>query len=161
MRKAYARLFGAAIIVAILDQLSKYVVVQNIKLGSGIEVIPGFFNLVHVLNRGAAFGVLNRGDISWQRWFFVGISLLALVVIFFMTRLSRPEERIQHIGLGLIFGGALGNLVDRLHLGMVIDFLDLYLGAYHWPAFNVADSAITIGAILLIASYYLKGRTPR
>lgn len=157
MNPRYARLLGAAIPVALLDQAVKFVVVAKIPLGQGIDVLPGFFNLVHVLNRGAAFGMLNRGDISWQRWVFLGIALTAMVVIWLMARYSRPEEKLLHYGLGCIFGGALGNCIDRLHTGMVIDFLDFYLGDLHWPAFNVADSAITVGAVLMIFSFYRKG----
>ena len=156
MQQRYKRLLGCAAIVVLLDQITKIAVTMHLGLGEGVTILPGFFNLVHVLNRGAAFGVLNRGDISWQRWFFLGISLLAMIVIWFMARISKPEERWLHVGLGLIMGGALGNFIDRLHTGMVIDFLDFYIGAYHWPSFNMADSAITVGALLMIVSYYQK-----
>jgi len=156
----YKRLLGLGGAVLVLDQLTKLVLVSQLPLGRAVEVIPGFFNLVHVLNRGAAFGMLNRGDISWQRWFFLAVSLAAMGVIWFMARMSRPEEKWLHLGLGCIFGGALGNFVDRLHTGMVIDFLDFYVGDMHWPAFNVADSAITVGAVLLVFSYYRKGGGP-
>ncbi len=156
MQQRYKRLLGCAAIVVLLDQITKIAVTMHLGLGEGVTILPGFFNLVHVLNRGAAFGVLNRGDISWQRWFFLGISLLAMIVIWFMARISKPEEKWLHVGLGLIMGGALGNFIDRLHTGMVIDFLDFYIGAYHWPSFNMADSAITVGALLMIVSYYQK-----
>ncbi len=162
MERRYRIMGSLAGLVVLLDQLTKLAVIMTLELGRVVEVIPGFFNLVHVLNRGAAFGILNRGDISWQRWFFVGVSLLAMTVIGYMAHKSRPEEKLLHGALGLILGGACGNFIDRLHTGMVIDFLDFYVGRFHWPAFNVADSAITVGALLLIVSFYsAEGRRPR
>lgn len=157
MQARSKRILGLAGAILVLDQLTKILVTQQLPIGGGVEVIPGFFNLVHVLNRGAAFGMLNRGDISWQRWFFLGVSLAAMGVIWFMARMSRPEEKLMHVALGCILGGAVGNFIDRLRSGMVIDFLDFYIGDMHWPAFNVADSAISVGAVLLVVSFYRKG----
>ena len=156
MNSKYAPLWILGPLLVVLDQFTKWLVIQYIQLGEAIPIIPGFFDLVHVLNRGASFGMLNRGDISWQRWFFIGISLCAMGVIVFMTRMSRPDERMLRWALGFIFGGAAGNLVDRVRQGMVVDFLDFYIGPYHWPAFNVADMAISGGAILLILAFYLR-----
>ena len=156
MNSKYAPLWILGPLLVVLDQFTKWLVIQYIQLGEAIPIIPGFFDLVHVLNRGASFGMLNRGDISWQRWFFIGISLCAMGVIVFMTRMSRLDERMLRWALGFIFGGAAGNLVDRVRQGMVVDFLDFYIGPYHWPAFNVADMAISGGAILLILAFYLR-----
>ncbi len=162
MRSRYTPLLLLAAILVLLDQATKWLVVRNLALGEAIPVIPGFFDLVHVLNRGASFGMLNRGDITWQRWFFIAMTLVAIAVIVYMVRMSKPEERLLRLALGGILGGAVGNLIDRVRQGMVVDFLDFSIGTYHWPAFNVADSAISVGAVLLIVSFYLRGeRKPR
>ncbi len=148
------RVVPLAGLIVLLDQLTKFWVVRTIAPGKPVQVIPHFFDLVYVLNRGAAFGFLNSSDISWQRYFFIGIKILAVFVILFIVKLSKTAGPFFLAGLGLILGGAVGNLVDRLHTGLVVDFLDVYVGAYHWPAFNVADSAITVGAGLLIIALY-------
>ncbi len=150
LRRRYAIILGLCLAVLIVDQATKLWVEATLPLWSSQPVIPGFFDLCHVLNRGAAFGFLNGGDIGWQRWFFVGVALLAMVVILFLARTMDERKPLPYVGLGLIMGGAAGNLVDRVRLGLVIDFLDLYVGDWHWPAFNVADSAITVGAGLLV-----------
>ncbi|XPV74790.1 MAG: signal peptidase II [Desulfovibrio sp.] len=129
-----------------LDQLTKAIITDGMPLWASRPVIPDFFNIVHVLNRGAAFGFLNRSDIDWQRYLFLGITVLALLVIFSLLKQAQEKERILPIGLGLIAGGAIGNFIDRISTGAVVDFLDFYVGTYHWPAFNVADIAICVGA---------------
>lgn len=154
MRRRFTLVFGLATLVCGLDQLTKWLVVQSIAYYTSKPVIPGFFNLVHVLNKGSAFGFLNRGDIVWQRYFFLAASLLAIGIIVYMAKTTRLELKSHFIALGLLLGGAVGNLIDRARLGEVIDFLDVYVGDYHWPAFNVADSALTVGALMLIGVYY-------
>jgi len=119
-------------------------------------VLPGF-NLTLVFNRGAAFSFL-AGAAGWQRWFFTGLALIASVVILVLLRRTSPADRLTAGGLALILGGAVGNLVDRLRWGHVVDFVDLYLGSAHWPAFNIADSAICIGAGLLVWATWRAGR---
>ena len=141
-----------AALVAILDQASKWWVVKTLSPGQEQEVIPGFFNLVHVHNFGAAFSFLNRGGIGWQRYFFIAVSILAVCLILYLIKTARGGNKLLFIGYGLIMGGALGNLVDRVRVGHVTDFLDVYVGKYHWPSFNVADSGISVGACCLILS---------
>jgi len=161
MSKRFKIVFGLALATCVLDQITKYLVVQSLAYHASVTVIPGFFNLVHVLNKGAAFGFLNRADIIWQRFFFIGASLVAMGIIVYMAKTSLLENKYHFVALGLILGGAAGNLADRVRLGEVIDFLDVYLGDYHWPAFNVADSGISVGAFLLLAVYYRYDRKCR
>lgn len=143
------------------DQATKALVRANIEPWSVIEVIPGFFNLSHVMNKGAAFGFLNRADIQWQTWLLVGVTLVALCFILALLRRTGQDEPLLVVGLGLILGGAVGNLIDRLVFsGLVTDFLDFYLGAYHWPSFNLADTAITLGAAAAILHYLTHRHAP-
>ena len=142
-----ARLALAALVL-VLDQASKLAVLRLIEPYQTIPVIPGF-NLTLAFNRGASFSFLADAG-GWQRWLFSAISVAASVVIVVLLRRTAPGDRLNGIGLSLVLGGAVGNLIDRLWLGHVVDFLDVYYGTAHWPAFNVADSAITVGAALLI-----------
>lgn len=142
-----ARLALAALVV-VLDQASKLAVLRLIEPYQTIPVLPGF-NLTLAFNRGASFSFLADAG-GWQRWLFSAISVAASVVIVVLLRRTAPDDRLNASGLSLVLGGAVGNLIDRLWLGHVVDFLDVYYGASHWPAFNVADSAITVGAALLI-----------
>jgi signal peptidase II len=144
-----------AIIVAFLDQVVKALVESHLAPGEVFRV-TAFFNLVLVFNTGAAFSFL-AGASGWQRELFMGITVVAAVVIVVLLR-RHPGERLFCIGLTLILGGALGNLYDRLTLGRVVDFLDFHALGWHWPAFNVADSAITVGAALLILDTLLAAR---
>ncbi|MBU1689580.1 MAG: lipoprotein signal peptidase [Gammaproteobacteria bacterium] len=134
-------------VIVVLDQLSKQWVSQSLDFGEVIAVMPSF-NLVLAYNSGAAFSFL-AGAGGWQRGFFSGIAVVAAVVIVYLLRKHRGEKLFS-LALAMILGGALGNLIDRVLLGHVVDFLDFYVQAYHWPAFNVADMAITGGAGLLI-----------
>lgn len=143
----YRLMIALASVCLVLDQATKVLVEVFIPLNHGFSVIPGFFDLVHVLNRGAAFGFLNRHDIDWQFWLFMGATALALGIIFNTAR-TICYNRTLFVGFGLITGGALGNLIDRVRLRAVVDFLDFYVGNWHWPAFNVADIAICMGALL-------------
>jgi signal peptidase II len=159
MKRRYGIIAAVAAVVLVLDQLSKVWIQQAIPVWEkGFTVIPGFFDIVHILNRGAAFGFLNRHDIDWQRPFFVFVSILAMGLIAFMARSKDDDGPFFVYGLGLILGGALGNLVDRIRLGVVIDFLDFYIGDMHWPAFNVADMGICVGAGALLVSFYQQRR---
>lgn len=156
-----SRLKTAAILAAsiiIPDQITKAVIQQKYVLWDTEAVIPGFFNLVHVLNKGAAFGFLNRPDTNWQIWFFVAVTIFAVGFIYYLLSTADRGDRFFIWGLGLVLGGALGNLIDRIRFGFVVDFLDFYIGQYHWPAFNVADIAITCGAFCVIVSMYMKNR---
>ena len=136
----------SAVIVA-LDQLTKYAVTARFALGERLEVAP-FFNLVLVYNRGAAFSFLSDQS-GWQRGLFIAIAIAASSwIVYLLARY--PYERLFSLALALVLAGALGNVTDRILAGAVIDFLDFHAFGYHWPAFNVADSAITCGAVLLI-----------
>ena len=142
-----------ALIVLVLDQLTKTWVIAEFYLGQR-EIITSFFNLVHVHNYGAAFSFLSDAG-GWQRWFFAALSaVVSAVIVVWISRL--PKTRwIESLALALILGGALGNLYDRLVLGYVVDFLDFHWSGSHFPAFNVADSGITMGAILLILDMFI------
>lgn len=145
-----ARLFwwlGAAVIVA--DQITKALVRNAIPLYDSRELIPGLLNLVHVRNEGMAFGLLNSADIEYKWLLTSGLAAVALFGILYYARHLRPDERAARAGLSLILGGALGNLLDRLIIGYVVDFVDVYSGTWHFWAFNVADAAINIGAVLV------------
>jgi signal peptidase II len=141
-------------VIIVLDQITKIWVQGSISMYESIPIVPGFFDLVHVLNKGAAFGFLNRADIHWQTYFFIAVSALAVVLIFHLVRTVDREDSFLFTGLGCILGGALGNMIDRIRIGQVIDFLDFHAAGHHWPAFNVADMAISIGALLLLISFY-------
>lgn len=156
MTQRYKIAGGLSLIVVVLDQLTKLWVEQTIPLWSGFTVIPGLFDIVHVLNKGAAFGFLNRADTRWQTYFFIGAAALAVVLIAHLLRTVDREDKVLFSGLGLILGGALGNMIDRIRVGQVVDFLDFYVGTHHWPAFNVADIAISTGGVLLLISLYKK-----
>ena len=136
-----------AALVVVLDQLSKFAVTRALAYGSGIEVTP-FFNLVLVHNKGAAFSFLSSAS-GWQREFFIVIAVVASIWVVHLLR-RHPRETLFCCALSLILGGAVGNVIDRAWLGAVVDFLDFHAAGYHWPAFNVADSAITCGAALLV-----------
>ena len=140
-------LSAVGLVWLVLDQLTKAVVTANIALNHGFTVIPGCFDIVHVLNRGAAFGFLNNADTEWQFWLFFGAAVLVTAIIVNMVRTSAYSVTL-FVGLGSILGGALGNLIDRVRSRAVTDFLDVYWGQWHWPAFNVADIAICLGVAL-------------
>ena len=152
--------FGSiAALVVLLDQVSKYWIARQFSLYETLPVLPGFFNLTYLTNTGAAFGLLAGQPAFWRHLFFVAIAVTALVIITVLYFRLRQESFFYELGLGLIAGGALGNLVDRVRLGSVVDFLDFYIGSYHWPAFNVADSAITVGvSVFLVYSFFFDGR---
>ena len=130
-----------------LDQLTKLAVVNTMTLGQSIA-LTDFLNLVYVLNTGAAFSFLADAG-GWQKWFFTGLALLVVLLLGWMITRA-PRQKIFATGASLIIGGAIGNVIDRLTIGAVVDFIDLYWRSWHWPAFNLADSAICLGAFLLI-----------
>ncbi|MCU7938979.1 MAG: signal peptidase II [gamma proteobacterium symbiont of Bathyaustriella thionipta] len=141
-------------LIIVLDLGSKAIVSQHFSLYETMAVIPGWFNLTLAHNSGAAFSFLAE-ESGWQRWFFAAIALIVSTIIFFWIKRLQTHERWMAIALASVLGGALGNLWDRLTLGYVIDFLDVYYqsgldNAMHWPAFNIADMAISIGAVMLI-----------
>ena len=140
-----------AALVVLLDRASKWLVASKITLNDSIVVVPGFFRVTHVQNTGAAFGLFADSSSEWKVSILVIFSLLALVVVSALLWKNSHSMTVTGVGLSLILGGAVGNLWDRLLTGHVVDFFDFFLGSYHWPAFNVADSAIVIGALLLVS----------
>ncbi|NBZ98891.1 MAG: lipoprotein signal peptidase [Betaproteobacteria bacterium] len=149
------RWLGVALIILMLDQLTKIAVVGAFQLGETMP-ITSFFNLVRVHNPGAAFSFLADAG-GWQRWFFTGLGVLAAGVMVYLLRMHAGQT-LFCLALSLLLGGAVGNVIDRLLYSYVIDFLDFYYGTWHFPAFNVADSAITVGAGLLILDELLRVR---
>jgi signal peptidase II len=149
---------GVSAGVVVLDQVSKHLVRDLLAGGSTIRMTP-FFDLVLILNPGAAFSFLSSAA-GWQRELFIGIALGASALIVYLMR-KHAREPVFCLGLGLILGGAIGNVIDRLLLGAVVDFLYFHLGEYYWPAFNIADSAITCGAGLLIWDSFRRSRAKR
>lgn len=147
-----------ALAIVISDQLAKLAVVSAMPLNGGMEVIPGFLDLVYFRNPGAAFGIFNEGG-ALKKVFLIGASVVALAVIGVLFRQSRDRgDSLASFALSLIAGGAVGNLIDRIREGEVIDFLYFHIGQYYWPAFNIADSAITIGVGVAIYSFYFRGK---
>jgi signal peptidase II len=144
---ALPRYLAIAITVLLLDQLSKCLALSNLQMGVPKQFLP-FLNWLLLFNPGAAFSFLAQGS-GWQRWFFTILGLAASAYIIWLLYKSQ-SERLLCIALSLILGGALGNVLDRVMYGAVVDFIDLHYGNWHWPAFNVADSAICIGAALII-----------
>jgi len=139
-----------------LDQISKLILVKQIHYGGSKNIIPGFLNLSHVHNRGAIFGLFNQTGTPLVYLILTLASLTALgLVVYYFVKVP-ISERLLKITLSLVLAGALGNLADRLIRGYVIDFIDIFIGKYHWPSFNVADSCISIGAVLLIYIFFFK-----
>jgi len=139
---------GLSLFAILLDQGTKLAIDGSMKLYQSIPVLP-FFKLTYVHNTGAAFSFLSEAG-GWQRWFFAGLALaISCVIAVWLARL-KPHETLLAVALALVLGGAIGNLIDRLAYGYVIDFLDVYYQTWHWPAFNIADSAITLGVILML-----------
>jgi signal peptidase II len=148
-----ARLRAALLIagIVVLDRATKLYIRAHVSPVDVYPVIPRFFNIVHTENPGAAFGMFSDSPIAWRGALLVGISVAVMAILGVMLwRMAASQSQVTSTGLALVFGGALGNLVDRLFRGTVTDFLQLFFGSYEFPAFNVADSAITIGAGLLV-----------
>ncbi|MFH1114237.1 MAG: signal peptidase II [Pseudomonadota bacterium] len=152
-------IFGLIVLaIGVSDQVSKYLVASSVPLNSGVQVIPGYLDVVHVRNKGAAFGIFSQSTWSVRSTLFLVVHFIALAVIFRLLASTRDPDPYLLGGYSLFFGGAVGNLIDRLRFGEVIDFLDVHIGNAHWPAFNVADSALCVGAVLLILHFLFAGR---
>jgi signal peptidase II len=153
MRKL-ARWYALALFLVLLDQLSKYWISTRFGYGEA-HAVTGFFNLVLTHNQGAAFSFLASAG-GWQRGFFIAIALAAIVVISVLLA-RHAGEKLFCLSLALILGGAIGNVADRIVLGYVVDFLDFFVAGWHWPAFNLADSAISVGAVLMVVDSFFPG----
>jgi len=140
--------FIIAGLAILFDQLSKLWIVHSMSLYQSKEIIPGIFNLVYVTNKGAAFSMLAQFESPYRHYFFLFIGVIACVGLTYANFKFISENRYYGVALGLIAGGAVGNLIDRLMHGAVVDFLDVYWKSYHWPAFNIADSCICVGVVL-------------
>ncbi len=143
-------------IIMVLDQATKLYVDANFRLHETMPVVRGFFHLTYVRNKGAAFGILSDNAVRIP--FFITVSIIAMIGILWYVRRIRDDQKLSLFSLSLIFSGAFGNLVDRIRLGEVIDFLDVFWQRHHWPAFNVADSAITVGVVLLFIDMWREER---
>jgi len=159
MPSRYRILLVTTLLVLVLDQVSKFYIDQNFKLYQSLPVIRDFFSITYVRSQGAAFGMLAQS--SYRVPFFIAVALIAAVVIIWAIHRLRKDQRLAGISLSLIFSGAVGNLIDRVRFGEVIDFLDAHWYQHHWPAFNVADSAISIGVGLLMFDMLREDRRKR
>jgi signal peptidase II len=157
MKKKYCLLFFICLYILSVDQWTKYVIQQRLPLYLRIEVIHGFFNLTHVRNTGGAFGIFGGDKGGFGSLLFMVVSVVAIGILLFLFIKMKEEKEMIYFSFSLVLAGAIGNLIDRLHYGEVIDFLDFHLFSYHWPAFNIADSAITIGVILLGYGLLIQG----
>ncbi|MBW1975034.1 MAG: signal peptidase II [Deltaproteobacteria bacterium] len=144
--------------VLLCDQCTKYLVIHHVRPGDSLSVVEGFFRIVNIRNAGGAFNIFSDGGSSdAKRIFFAIIAMAAVVVLHVVVKRMKKPGLWHVVPFGLILGGALGNLVDRLRLGAVVDFLDFYVGSYHWPAFNCADAAITVGAAAILLREFSGG----
>lgn len=144
-----------AVAIILLDQATKQVIVRALRLGQGVPIIPGFFDIVFVMNPGAAFSFLATLPDSVRNPFFIIVSVTAVILIIVYHTRHLQQHALASLSLSLILGGAVGNLIDRLRYGMVVDFLLVHVYQYHWPAFNVADSAISVGVGLMLLDMLL------
>ncbi len=152
------QLFGVITLIGLLaDQFTKIYIDRSMRLFDSIPIVDNFFHLTYLRNRGAAFSFLSNA--SWRLPFFITVSIIAAAVILIAFRKLRADQKLAQVSLALIFSGAVGNLIDRVRLGEVIDFLDVHLYRHHWPAFNVADSMICVGVALAGDRYDSGGET--
>lgn len=154
MNQRYTLFAAISIIGIVIDQITKIYIDRSMQLYDSIPIIDNFFHLTYVRNRGAAFSFLSNA--SWRLPFFITVSIIAAIVILIAFKKMRDDQRLAHTSLALIFSGAIGNLIDRIRLGEVIDFLDAHWYGHHWPAFNVADSLICVGVFLLAIDMVLE-----
>jgi signal peptidase II len=149
-KKRAARLIIPAAAVVAMDQLTKTIIVSTIPAYQAVSVIPGFFNLTHIYNTGGAFGFLSGNSTGYRQIFFLAASLVAVCLILYLYSKTPSNRIFLGIGFSFILGGALGNISDRVRIGKVVDFLDFHMMGFHWPSFNVADSAITTGILIFV-----------
>ncbi len=147
MKNKYLYVGSIIGIILFLDQVTKYIIEKHVRLFEIIPVVPGFFNITHVRNKGAAFSLFASAPESFRGLFFTAVTIVAVVVIVILIR--KTHKRLLIVAFSLIAGGAVGNLIDRVRYGEVVDFIQWYVKSYYWPSFNVADSAISVGVCLL------------
>jgi signal peptidase II len=157
-RRMMVFFIGIILAVITIDQVTKVWILQNFALHESKVMIPDFFNLTYITNNGAAFSMLAGQPALWRQIFFIGAAGVALVFIWMAQRSFGRTSALYTVALALIAGGAVGNLIDRIRFGFVIDFLDFFMGVHHFPAFNIADSAITVGVTLFIINNLLLER---
>jgi signal peptidase II len=156
MKLKYLILTVVSAVVLVLDQATKIYIDRSMDLHSSLTVLDNFFNITYLRNKGAAFGILANS--GYRLPFFILVSLIAIAVIGVVFFRLRPDQKFTAFSLALIFSGAMGNLIDRVRLGEVIDFLDAHWYGHHWPAFNIADSAICVGVFLLAIDMFIEER---
>jgi signal peptidase II len=159
MKIKYLLLATVSGLIICVDQITKMYIHTQFHLGENVPVVPGLFDLHYLRNPGAAFGFLAQSHPEFRDIFFLTMPPVALIMIFLILRTVHERDRFQILALSSIFGGAIGNYIDRLRFGYVIDFLDFYIGSNHWPAFNIADSAIVCGVGFLIL-HMIRHREP-
>ena len=152
----YIRLATVAGVIVLLDQITKAAILKGLPLYRSISVVPGFFNITHIRNPGGAFGFLAGQQAGLRNAVFLAVSVAALYLVFYFYKNTPRSYAALSAAFAMIFGGAVGNLIDRIRFGEVVDFLDVYIGKYHWPAFNIADSAISIGIAIFLFHLVLK-----
>lgn len=154
MKSRYILFAVIAIVGIVVDQITKVAIDRSMQLFDSIPVVENFFHITYVRNKGAAFSFLSHA--SWRLPFFISVSIVAALVILVAFQKLRDDQKLAHVSLAMIFSGAVGNLIDRVRLGEVIDFLDVHWYRHHWPAFNVADSLICVGVFLLAIDMVLE-----
>lgn len=154
MKSRYILFAVIAIVGIVVDQITKVAIDRSMQLFDSIPVVENFFHITYVRNKGAAFSFLSHA--SWRLPFFISVSIVAALVILVAFQKLRDDQKLAHVSLAMIFSGAVGNLIDRIRLGEVIDFLDVHWYRHHWPAFNVADSLICVGVFLLAIDMVLE-----
>ena len=154
LKKKYLILLATVAVAVLLDFITKAYIDSNMSLHESVVVIGGLLNITYVRNPGAAFSFLASASPGFRSVFFLTVTILSIVLVLYYIAKSRTEEPLMIFALSLILSGALGNFIDRVRMGEVIDFIDVHLGAYHWPAFNVADSAITVGACIMLFALF-------
>ena len=158
MHNKYLIFLPTVFLVILVDQLTKFYVMRGMQLHESFTVVPGLINLTYVRNPGAAFGFLAYAPSMLRISFFIAITVLAVGLIIYYVVKSKKEEQLLILALALILGGALGNLIDRMCFGEVVDFIDVFISIHHWPAFNIADSAISLGAFFMLLEMFKRGK---
>lgn len=156
MKKRCSFTFAVVACIVFLDQITKFFISSNMSLYESFPVIDGLFNMTYIRNTGAAFGFLADASPAFRSFLLIGVTVAVILLIMYYIWKMSAEEKFFVFPLSLILGGAVGNLIDRVRFGDVIDFLDFYISSYHWPAFNIADSAVSVGAVILLFKVFKK-----